>query len=197
MIVRYEYHAHSIQRECAMTFLTNPFFWAFISMFAVLASSQIVGNKKLGRHPIFGFIVVATFALGRVILVLPSLPQPRFEIGGWHWLIGGFIFALGMIFSLPALTIRPFTVPDEKIKLKTTGFYSIVRNPLYLAEVLWCLGWSIMFRSAIGVLLVPFWWASLLFITMIEEENLERKLGQPYLEYKQRVKSRIIPGLPI
>jgi len=180
-----------------MTFLKDPFFWAFISMFAVLASSQIVGSKKLGKHPLFGFIVVATFALGRVVLVLPWLPQPRFEISGWHWIAGGLIFAVGMVFSIPALTIKPFTVPDENISLKTSGFYGVVRNPLYLAEVLWCLGWSVTFRSIIGVLLVPFWWGSLLFIALLEEESLERKLGQPYLEYKKRVRSRIIPGLPI
>jgi protein-S-isoprenylcysteine O-methyltransferase Ste14 len=180
-----------------VTFTSDPLFWAFISMFALAASSQIVGSKKLGRHPLFGFIVVAVFALGRVVLVLPSLPQPRLDIGAWHWVIGGLVFALGMVFSVPALAIKPFTVPDEKIELKTTWFYGVVRNPIYLAEVLWTLGWSILFRSVIGLLLVPFWWAGLLFITLIEEESLERELGQPYLEYKKRVRGRIIPGLPI
>ncbi len=54
-----------------------------------------------------------------------------------------------------------------------------------------------MFRSVIGVALVPFWWAGLLFLVFIEEESLERELGQAYLEYKKRVRGRIIPGLPI
>jgi protein-S-isoprenylcysteine O-methyltransferase Ste14 len=36
-----------------------------------------------------------------------------------------------------------------------------------------------------------------LFLVLIEEISLERTLGQPYLDYKQRVKGRIIPGLPI
>jgi hypothetical protein len=59
------------------------------------------------------------------------------------------------------------------------------------------LGFAIMFRSIIGVALVPAWWAGFLFIVLAEEESLERTLGQPYLDYKQRVKGRIIPGLPI
>lgn len=180
-----------------MAFLNDPFFWAFISMFAILGSSQIVGGKNLGRNPFFGLLIVALFTLGRVILVLPSLPQPRFEIGGWHLITGGVIFAVGVIFSLPALKIKPFTAPDRKVYLKITGLYRIVRNPIYFGEVLWCLGWAILFRSMIGVILVPFWWASLLFITMIEEESLERELGQSYLEYKRKVRSRIIPGLPV
>ena len=180
-----------------MNFLEDPFFWAFMSMFAVVVSSQIVGSKKLGKSSLFGVVIVALFALGRVVLALPALPQPRFEIGIWHWVLGGILFVLGIVFSFPALTIKPFTVPDEKVVLNTTGFYGIVRNPIYLAELLWSLGWSIMFQSVIGVLLVPFWWGSLSCITTIEEESLAQRLGQPYLEYKKRIKSRIIPGLPL
>ena len=45
--------------------------------------------------------------------------------------------------------------------------------------------------------LVPVWWAGFLLIVLMEEESLGRTLGQPYLDYKQRVKGRIIPGSPI
>jgi protein-S-isoprenylcysteine O-methyltransferase Ste14 len=166
-------------------------------MFGLVGASAVVSGKKLGSHALFGFIIVAIFDLGRVILVLPTCPQPRFEAGGWHWVVGGVIFAIGVIFCIPALTIKPVTAPDEKMKLSTTGFYGIVRNPIYLGELLWCLGWAIMFRSIIGVALVPLWWAGLLFHIIIEEESLERELGRLYLEYKARVRGRIIPGLPI
>lgn len=83
------------------------------------------------------------------------------------------------------------------MKCTITGFYGIVRNPIYLGKVLWCLGWAIMFRSVIGVALVPLWWTGLLILIMIEEESLERSLGQSHLEYKKQVRGRIIPGLPI
>ena len=125
------------------------------------------------------------------------MPQPRFEIGAWNWILGGLIFVGGLVFSSPALVIKPFTAPDREGKLETTGFYALVRNPIYLGEVLWCLGWSLMFGSVIGILLVPFWWMCLLFLILVEEENLEQELGQVYVEYKKRVRGRIIPGLPI
>ena len=81
--------------------------------------------------------------------------------------------------------------------LRTSGIYGIVRNPIYLADILFSLGFAILFRSIIGVALIPVWWASFLFIVLTEEKSLERTLGQPYLDYRQRVKGRIIPGLPI
>jgi protein-S-isoprenylcysteine O-methyltransferase Ste14 len=180
-----------------MTFLHDPFFWALISMFGLVGAGTVVSGKKLGSYALFGFIIVAIFDLGRVILVLPTCPQPRLEAGGWQWAVGGVIFAIGVIFCIPALTIKPVTAPDKKMNLSTTGFYGIVRNPIYFGELLWCLGWAIMFRSIIGVALVPLWWAGLQFHIIIEEESLERELGQSYLEYKARVRGRIIPGLPI
>ena len=120
------------------------------------------------------------------------------DMSSWLLLgLPGAVFAAGLLFCLPAFTIRPFTSPDEYTELKTAGFYGIVRNPIYLGELLWALGWAIMFRSTIGVFLLPLWWAGLLFLVLVEETSLERELGIPYVKYKERVRGRIIPGLPI
>ena len=179
-----------------MTIVRDTFFWALISMFGLVGAQAVVGATALRRYRSLGFLMVAMFALGRVILVLPYIVQPRFHIAQSR-LIGGIIFGAGLVFSFPALRIRPFTGPDASIGLRTTGFYGIVRNRLYLGELLWCLGWAVVFGSIIGVALVPIWWVSLLFLTAIEEDSLERDVGQPYCEYKRRVRGRIIPGLPV
>jgi len=180
-----------------MTFLSNPFFWALISMFGLVGAGAAVSGKRLGRYPLFGITIVAIFILGRVILVLPFCSQPRFELDGWHVIVGGIAFIAGLIFCTPGLAIKPFTAPEDKMKLRTSGFYSIVRNPIYFGELLWCLGWAIIFRSIIGTALVPLWWAGLLIHVVIEEESMERELGKSYLEYKKKVRGRIIPGLPL
>lgn len=181
-----------------MTFLDDPFFWALISMFGLVGAGSVVGSKKVGKNTVFGFFIVSIFFIGRFVLVLPLCPQSRFDIGGLHNVIGGILFTIGIVFSLlPCFMIKPLNVAEKNMELITTGFYGIVRNPIYLGELLWCLGWAIMFRSIIGIALVPLWWAGLLFHIMIEEESLERALGQTYLEYKKKVKGRILPGLPI
>lgn len=180
-----------------MAFSHDPFFWALISMFGLVGACVVVGTRHLGGRALFGAVVVTVFDLGRVVLVLPYCAQPRFEMGGWHGVVGGVIFAAGLIFCIPALGIRPFTAPDENVELETSGFYAVVRNPIYLGEVLWCLGFAVMFRSIIGAALVPLWWLGLLFLIQLEEQGLERELGQPYLDYRSRVPGRIIPGLPL
>jgi protein-S-isoprenylcysteine O-methyltransferase Ste14 len=175
----------------------NPFFWAFVGMFGLLVGIALVSGIKLGQNALIGFITIMVCDSSRIILVLPFCLQPRFEMGGWNWVIGGIILAAALAFGVPALSINWRTAPDDKMVLKTNGIYGVVRNPIYLADILFTLGFAVMFRSIIGVALVPVWWAAFLALVLVEETSLERTLGQRYLNYKQQVKGRIIPRLPI
>ena len=181
-----------------VTFFGDPFFWALISMFGLVGACAVVGSKKAGANALPGLLVVTVFDLGRFMLCLPLCDQPRFAADGWHILAGGVLFVAGGFLGLaPSLAIRPLNAANEGTNLQTTGLYGVVRNPIYLGELLWCLGWAVIHRSIVGAALVPLWWASLLILILIEEESLERVLGQAYVEYKKRVRGRIIPGLPI
>jgi protein-S-isoprenylcysteine O-methyltransferase Ste14 len=178
-------------------FIFDPFFWAFIGMFSLIGSSVTLCCSNLKGYPILNIFFVGLFATSRFILVLPSLSQPRFELMGYNTVFGLFIFILGLIFFIPLIQIKPFPSSDDTILLLTSGFYSFTRNPIYLGEILWTLGWSILHCSVIGVALVPIWWLGLLLIIVIEEDELERKVGSNFLDYKKVVTGRIIPGLPI
>ena len=180
-----------------MFVLTNPFFWAFLGMFGLLVGTALVSGIKLGQNAVLGLITIVLCDLSRILLVLPFCPQPRFEIGIWNWIIGGIVLVAAMVFGIPALSINWRTAPDSKMVLKTNGIYGVVRNPIYLTDLLFSLGFAIMFGSVIGMALIPVWWAAFLAIVLVEETSLERALGQRYLDYKQQVKGRIIPGLPI
>jgi protein-S-isoprenylcysteine O-methyltransferase Ste14 len=107
------------------------------------------------------------------------------------------ILAIAMVFGIPALSTNWRTTPNNNMVLKTNGIYGIVRNPIYLTDILFTLGFAEMFRSVIGVALVPIWWAAYLALVLVEEANLERMLEQRYLDYKRQVNGRIIPGFPI
>jgi len=179
-------------------YLDNPFFWAFISMFTLVGACSVVGSKKIGSHPVLGWILVTVLSVGRVILVLPFVEQPRFDLNGYNSAIGIPLFVIGLIFALgPCFLIRPLNIAEENMAFITRSFYKYTRNPIYLGEILWCLGWSIIHGSIIGVMLVPVWWSGFLFLILIEEESLERAIGTNYRDYRKKVKGRIIPGIPI
>jgi protein-S-isoprenylcysteine O-methyltransferase Ste14 len=175
----------------------DPFLWAAVSLFGLILASAVVAAEAVHRSRLLGFLAVALFAAGRVVLVLPYCPQPRLEFEPWHWIAGPALFVAGMVFASPAVLIRPFRGPDQQVALRTKGFYGWVRNPLYFGELLWCAGLALWFGSIVGLALVPVWWLSLLCLTLIEEDRLDRSLGEPYRAYKHKVRARIIPGLPL
>ena len=147
-------------------YFNNPFFWALISMFALVGSCSVVGSRKIGSHPVLGGIIVSIISLGRVILVLPFVEQPRFFLNGFNPIVGIPIFFAGIIFGLaPCSLIKPLNIAEKDMEFVTTSFYKYTRNPIYLGEILWCLGWSIMHGSVIGVTLVPIWWTGFIFLT--------------------------------
>jgi protein-S-isoprenylcysteine O-methyltransferase Ste14 len=179
-------------------FFNNPFFWALISMFTLVGACSVVGNRKIGSHPALGWIIVSILSLGRIILVFPFVEQPRFFLNGVNAAIGIPIFVIGLCFALgPCFLIRPLNIAEKDMEFITESFYKYTRNPIYLGEILWCFGWSIIHGSIIGVALVPVWWLGFLFLILIEEESLERAIGTNYLDYKKKVKGRIIPWMPI
>jgi protein-S-isoprenylcysteine O-methyltransferase Ste14 len=75
--------------------------------------------------------------------------------------------------------------------------FNLVRHPGYLANVLWGLGWAVLFGLTIGVLLTPVWAGVFWLHALIEEEALRREHGPSYQEYMAHVRPRLIPGIPV
>lgn len=180
-----------------MFILTDPFFWAFVSMFGLLVGTALVSGIPLGRNPIVGSITVMVNDFARILLVLPFVDQPRFDWGVWNWILGGVSIAAACGFGVAAFAVKWWKAPDKEVVLQTSGVYGIVRNPIYLADLLFSLGIAVGFGSIIGVALIPVWWVSFLFVVLTEEISMERELGQSYRDYRLQVRGRIIPGLPI
>jgi len=105
-------------------------------------------------------------------------------------LVGGVLrvwpmFVLGRRFS-------GFVAIQEQHTLETTGLYRLVRHPSYLGGIVWLVGWMLLFRSGIGLLLVlPA--APLLRSRLVaEEELLASEFGESYAQYRRR-SYRLVP----
>ena len=95
------------------------------------------------------------------------------------------VFVLGQRFSgLVAI--------QEGHTLVTTGIYSRIRHPSYLGVVLIMLGWALVFRSGVGLML-----AALILVPLVarmdeEEALLASEFGATYESYKSRT-WRLVP----
>ena len=133
----------------------NPFFWAFVSMFFLVLGTALVSGIPLGHNPLFGFITVIGNDFARILMVLPFVDQPRFDFGAWNWILGGILIAAACGFGVAAFSVKWWKAPDKEVVLQTAGVYGIVRNPIYLADLLFSLGIAVGFGSIVGVALDP------------------------------------------
>ncbi len=96
------------------------------------------------------------------------------------------VFVLGRRFS-GLVAIQPGHT------LVTTGIYRVIRHPSYLGLLINLLGWALVFRSGVGVLLTALTIAPLIVRMRAEEALLRTHFGGEYSAYCSRT-SRLIPG---
>jgi protein-S-isoprenylcysteine O-methyltransferase Ste14 len=97
------------------------------------------------------------------------------------------VFVLGNRFS-GLVAIQPGH------RLVTSGVYEVIRHPSYLGLLINSLGWSLAFRSGVGVLLTVLLIPPLLARIDAEENMLYSQFGGEYNMYRSHT-WRLIPGI--
>ena len=97
------------------------------------------------------------------------------------------VFVLGHRFS-GLVAIQP------EHSLVTSGIYGVIRHPSYLGLLINSLGWSLAFRSGVGVLLTLLLIPPLLARINAEENLLRSEFGDEYDAYSSQT-WRLIPGI--
>ena len=126
--------------------------------------------------------------------VWPLMEDNALPIPGRYWmggiLIVGSIAFFGLwsivLFRRSGQNVNPWKPTPQIVE---RGPYRITRNPMYLQMVIACVGFAILLSNPWMLLATPVvgWLLQILAIRP-EEAYLERKFGQPYLDYKQRVR---------
>lgn len=95
------------------------------------------------------------------------------------------VFVLGRRFSgLVAI--------QEGHTLVTTGIYGRIRNPSYLGLLINMLGWALVFRSGVGIVICALTLLVLIARIRAEERMLQEHFGAEFERYRGRTK-RLIP----
>ena len=112
---------------------------------------------------------------------------------GLALLLVGAIFRVGPMFILG----RRFTWPlasQEAHALMTSGIYRHIRHPSYLGGMIGGIGWALVFRSGLGLVLIALLTPALLRVVHAEEALLEAEFGEEYESYRRRT-WRLVPFL--
>ena len=105
----------------------------------------------------------------------------RYVLGGLLLLIG---FGLAFRITFHMGWRNAF---GETQGLKTDGWFSKSRNPIYVATWVGLLGWAILVGSGVVSGLLSLWALMYLVAPLVEEPWLEQQYGSAYREYKNQV----------
>jgi len=145
---------------------------------------------------IFGPILLSVY-------VIAGFDAVRFEwstMSAYFWPIGLIVFVAGATLLSWSMGVNPFFEKTVRIQQERghrvidTGPYALVRHPGYLGFFGWCLSPPLLLGS---------WWAftpavlsvaAVIVRTALEDRTLREELDG-YLEYSNRVRYRLCPGV--
>ncbi|MPZ12153.1 MAG: DUF1295 domain-containing protein [Kiloniellaceae bacterium] len=140
------------------------------------------------------FLYLGGLLLGLGIDWLPALPPLPFLAGhvGLAVGIGLGIAGFGLLFAAARRFIKAGTpVPTNRptTALVTEGLYRVSRNPIYIGLTFIYLAFAAGFASLGALVLLPAVLLVMEFgVIRREERYLERRFGQPYRDYRARVR---------
>ena len=187
-------------------FFCRPAFIALTIVLVALAAAGVFagGNLSPGvrEDRENRWVLIFFFSIGIASGYVPALTD-RLDVwtidgNAVRWL-GVVLFALG-----GALRLWPVYVLGDRFsglvaiqpghQLVTTGIYSHIRNPSYLGLLVGSLGWGLVFRSGIGMLMTAALVPPLIARMHAEERLLASEFGAEYEAYRART-WRLIPGI--
>jgi protein-S-isoprenylcysteine O-methyltransferase Ste14 len=136
---------------------------------------------------LFVFPIVAS-------LVLEWFVPTTFAQGAFRWILGPIFLVAGLALNIGGFVTqkRAGTDPipfNPSTRIVSNGPYCFSRNPMYIGFALCTLGIAILVDCVWMLLAVPI---GLVLIDRLviarEERYLERKFGEEYLSYKNRVR---------
>ena len=122
------------------------------------------------------------------------LPSWVSYVGAAFMTAGAFLaFICFGLFARDGALTPGSTFPDPTTFV-SRGPYLYMRNPMAVGSLTFLAGWG-LFERSISVLLLAVLVAALmhLLVVFVEEPKLERRFGQSYVSYKNRI-HRWIPG---
>jgi len=170
----------------AIVLSTVPAFWLLVH-----PRAEYWRNRRGARFRILGLLWVAMWAA--VAAVTWPWQHVLFYDNVFSWLLAAPFFAAGIYlyyrgrvsFSFAQLIGRPEVHGDRfEQRLVTTGIRARVRHPVYLGHLCELIGWSLGTGLAVIYILTGFAILTGAIMIRMEDDELERRFGEPYRQYR-------------
>jgi protein-S-isoprenylcysteine O-methyltransferase Ste14 len=187
--------------------------WAYVLLFfaaSVLTTVYLIRNdpallaRRMRGGPMFEKegtqrIIMSCTSLGFIaMLVVPALDH-RFgwsAVPLWGVVVGDVLVTVGFYFIFLVYRANTFTSATVEVaadqRVIATGPYAIVRHPMYASGALYMVGTPLALGSYWGFVPLAVTLPFLLWRLLDEEKILTRELTG-YVEYRQRVRYRLLP----
>ncbi|MCC5857847.1 MAG: isoprenylcysteine carboxylmethyltransferase family protein [Ectothiorhodospiraceae bacterium] len=136
-------------------------------------------------------IYLGVFVIGAGLsLVLPVAEMPKLPLR----MLAGVLVILWLVFDLGSMLVfhraKTGIAPAQPVtQLVTWGPYRYTRNPMYLGMLCLYLAASIWFNLLWALLFLPLLiWLISRYVIAKEEEYMERKFGEDYRQYREKVR---------
>jgi protein-S-isoprenylcysteine O-methyltransferase Ste14 len=187
-------------------FFSHPPFVATVIATLILSGAALFshGNLSTGEREDRGNRwVLGAFSVLAILLAYFSAYTDRYDFWtidgeavrwtGFVLLIVGSILRLWPVFVL-GRRFSGLVAIQRDHELVTTGIYRYVRNPSYLGLLVASLGWALVFRAGVGILITALLLVPLLARICSEERLLAEHFGPEYDGYRERT-WRLLPGI--
>ncbi|MEQ8246657.1 MAG: phosphatidylethanolamine N-methyltransferase family protein [Alphaproteobacteria bacterium] len=124
-------------------------------------------------------LVVLTFIEFEAVVGVRALV--RYSVGALAFIVG---FGVAFLITLQMGWRNAF---GERQGLKTTGWFSRCRNPVYVATWLGLIGWALVANSWMVAVLLATWASLYALAPLLEEPWLEQRYGDEYRTYRADV----------
>jgi len=138
--------------------------------------------------PIWLFAGLGAMALINTLYPTPVTLLASFKLIGWGIFAGAFVMAwrAKRRFDVAETPVRPFT---DSTAVVDTGLFRYSRNPMYLAMIIGMAGFALAIGDILPFIVIPIFFMLIMSQFIAHEEQLmEARFGQAYLDYKSRVR---------
>lgn len=106
---------------------------------------------------------------------------------GFNKFLAIIVTSLGLIiWWMATITLgKAFSIIPKASELIQTGIYSKIRHPIYIGLSLTGIGWAVLTRASLLILLSALFILSSIIRAKLEEKKLVKTFGKEYLNYKK------------